>query len=703
LDIDYLKGKIIITGWGEKMDKLKDLDKRIYYQLERFYPNKVVQGLNQENPSLYNEILKRIKDTNYKLEDYLQSIGFSYQRKQHKTKYTLETILEEVQKLYPSMKIEEGISVFQKSHSNLYYQLNKEAKKDSKTPTEFLTTHGFTVWARTSSKIDYDINALKKLKDEYICNFREISKLIGTSHQNLMAKLKVKKEYPSFWEQELTNEEIFLLGEMISNQKYLWEDSKSNIVIRIYKHHELTTSFAIFLINQKCKDIKCLFDIPQDLYNKLIEFEYDKLYEQDFELRNELINSSMITINKDGEKELRLKNSEKLNGKISSRINSVFSHLSKSEYIEFLGFKYIDARAKTDQEIINELKKYLIEGTNQVYIPSSDPNYHVINNNAHNRGYSLKDYIEHYGFEYNRTRVTNAQEKIIEKLNKHYIVEGNKVYISTYDPLYVNLNGYVLNRGKQNIKELLEEWGFERIYLENLPKDYKPYDWQKELEGKIYSSESDYQAMLNEIIIDENKVYLDSQSNLYNKLFMLAVKKGTTINELLSEWGYERIYGKNLVGDSEANTDKKRERLESIKRIQGDLSRSTTKEQKIQRSQKLAQEMKKLYDYRCQLCDYEVEGKFIPLIEKEDATNYMEVHHIIPVSQFDEVMDDTNSTLDTYENVIVVCAHHHRYLHYHDGGFEELFETENGELSFRSKNKKEIIRVFTNYHLNRHK
>jgi hypothetical protein len=66
--------------------------------------------------------------------------------------------------------------------------------------------------------------------------------------------------------------------------------------------------------------------------------------------------------------------------------------------------------------------------------------------------------------------VTNAQEKIIERLKQHYIVEGRKVYISTYDPMYTNLYGYVLNRGKENVTELLEEWGFERIYLVEIPK-----------------------------------------------------------------------------------------------------------------------------------------------------------------------------------------------------------------------------------------
>jgi hypothetical protein len=76
----------------------------------------------------------------------------------------------------------------------------------------------------------------------------------------------------------------------------------------------------------------------------------------------------------------------------------------------------------------------------------------------------------------------------------------------------------------------------------------------------------------------------------------------------------------------------------------------------------------------------------------------MEVHHIIPVSKYDEVVDDTNATLDIYENVIVVCPHHHRYLHYPDGGFEELFENDKGELCFRSKNGM-VIQVFKKYHL----
>ncbi|WP_225049899.1 HNH endonuclease [Priestia megaterium] len=291
---------------------------------------------------------------------------------------------------------------------------------------------------------------------------------------------------------------------------------------------------------------------------------------------------------------------------------------------------------------------------------------------------------------------------MIEKLKTLYTFDGNKVYVSTYDPFYSNLFGYAIKRNFKNVTELLEEWGFKRIYLADLPSDYQPYDWQKDLDSRKFEVESDYQVILDEMIIEDNKVYIDSQSSFYNKLYVLAVRKGKTINELLKEWGYERIYEKESQEETEAYSNKEQDRigesLENVKQIQGTLSKSISTEQKIQRSRKLANEMKKLYGYRCQLCNYEKEGEYIPEIVKVDGTNYMEVHHIIPVSQYEEVEDDTNNMIDTYKNVIVVCAHHHRYLHYHDGGFEEISENKKGELFFQSR-KGMKIRIFTNYHL----
>ncbi len=676
-----------------------NIDKRIYLQLEKLYPDKVVTSLHKTNLSLYNEIRNYLSASDMKLGDYIESLGFTYIRRKKEDNF--EDVKIKLTDLYPD-KIIKNLSKMINENSNLYSKIRNEARKNNQLPKEFLTSLGYTIYTTRKSKIKYDTEAIKKLKNEFHCNFSELSEIIGTSKQNLMQKTSLKRQTPPFWKQPLTNDEVSIILEIIENQLFYQEHVELNTFFKIYKHIEIPTSFAIFIINQDTKNIKCLFELPSEVFNKLIKHKYHQYHEQDFKIKEELYNHRLVTVNQLGEKEVRLSNNHNLYNKVGHRALNFFN-MTRIEYIEFLGFKHVNSQIRTDEDLKSVLSRYVVKGTNYVHIPIDDENYHRMTNIAHNRGHgSLKNFIEYYGFKYKRIKRTNTKETVIEKIKALYTLDVNKVYVSTYDPFYSNLFGYALKRNFKNVTELLKEWGFERVYLADLPSNYQPYDWQKDLDSRTFEVESDYQAILDDMIIEDNKVYIDSQSSFYTKLYVLSVRKGKGINELLHDWGYERIYDRKSIAETEAYShkeqDRLRESLERVKQIQGALSKSTSTEQKIQRSRKLANEMKKLYGHRCQLCNYEKEGEYIPLIIKRDGTNYMEVHHIIPVSQHDEVEDDTNAKIDTYENVIVVCSHHHRYLHYHDGGFEEILETKNGELFFQSRNGMEI-RIFTNYHL----
>ena len=55
-------------------------------------------------------------------------------------------------------------------------------------------------------------------------------------------------------------------------------------------------------------------------------------------------------------------------------------------------------------------------------------------------------------------------------------------------------------------------------------------------------------------------------------------------------------------------------------------------------------------EYRC-----EVEGCSVPLFVGDDGRPYLEIHHITSLA---------NGGLDTIDNVVCVCAQHHRELHY---------------------------------------
>lgn len=68
---------------------------------------------------------------------------------------------------------------------------------------------------------------------------------------------------------------------------------------------------------------------------------------------------------------------------------------------------------------------------------------------------------------------------------------------------------------------------------------------------------------------------------------------------------------------------------------------------RIKRYQKIVKMLKKKYNYKCQLCGYS--------FHMDSGKDYCEAHHIKMLSE-----DGSQSP----ENVIILCANHHRIFHY---------------------------------------
>jgi 5-methylcytosine-specific restriction protein A len=68
---------------------------------------------------------------------------------------------------------------------------------------------------------------------------------------------------------------------------------------------------------------------------------------------------------------------------------------------------------------------------------------------------------------------------------------------------------------------------------------------------------------------------------------------------------------------------------------------------RIKRYQKIVKMLKKKYNYKCQLCGYS--------FHMDNGKDYCEAHHI-------EMLSEGGS--QSPENVIILCANHHRIFHY---------------------------------------
>ncbi len=117
-----------------------------------------------------------------------------------------------------------------------------------------------------------------------------------------------------------------------------------------------------------------------------------------------------------------------------------------------------------------------------------------------------------------------------------------------------------------------------------------------------------------------------------------------------------------------ANQTKQVDRIRRMRGAQGSQPSGV----RHRRSRQLAEELKRLYGFRCQLCD----GS-IPSIHIGGDRYYVEVHHIQGLAEVNQAtrsvgptQDASELLLDRAENIVVVCPHHHMVLHYAHGGVE---------------------------------
>lgn len=689
------------------------VNKDIRYKrvLEKLYPDKNVLALQEKHKSLYQEIRLYSEEKGLRVKDYIIGLGFEYTRKNQVRYYSEEELIPELQHLFPD-KIFGDLKQIQDKNNDLFNSLKSISKKNKLGTYEYLFELGYVQKSDSvgESNIIYDTISLLKLRNEYNFNASKLANWLSVSKQNLDHKMSRKRDFYPYWqEKELNIDDLKIINSMIDDKATFYEDSENNTIFNIYKNN-VQQDCAILII--KGEEVKCIFSIPQDLKAKLLNSGFHKYDSRDFEIQKELNNNSdLLNIDDTGIIEIKISNKsldKRITSILQSRKDTDYGS-NKSKYLEFLGFK--TSRYKiTDDEIHTILLKYRDAETNNIHIPADDAEYDRINNLAHRRGYKgIKDFIESYGYNYYRVRVTNYIEKVTERIKQYYIVDENRIYINSTDPLYAGLTQYAM-KNNMKLDELLSSIGFIRVKNNDLPEGYRQFDWAKQEKIQIKDMQigEGLITLLDERIIQGNQIYISSYEPLYDRLFLYSHRNGSTIDEFLKSLGYARIFLRDMPSESrefhwiQDKSDESdifsQKMLSEIRSIQGDLETSKTIKEKVLRSSNLVKAMKKLYNFRCQLCCPDDTDFSSPIIEKDDGTLYVEAHHITAISERDAVDDDSRKAIDTYENVVVVCTHHHKFLHYHRGGFSEIVKDKAGILYFRSNNG-ELAIVYTDHHL----
>lgn len=236
--------------------------------------------------------------------------------------------------------------------------------------------------------------------------------------------------------------------------------------------------------------------------------------------------------------------------------------------------------------------------------------------------------------------------------------------------------------------------------------------WNLGYDGYLRTNSMDalenYKEELQKLADSENKVYFASSKDpLYSSMLQWANRRSGTINQLIVTLGFTRVYKRDnpfqdillpfdrpVSGDYDLGNKSVEERLKRLETLQGMLEKAKVESFRLTRCQELVDELKKVYRNRCQLCGEE--NGTIPFIEKENSDYYSEMHHIVSLSEIENLAVEWQF-LDTYQNALICCPHHHRFLHYHHGGFKKLL-FENGQIFLESR-KGTRVRVVENLHL----
>lgn len=516
----------------------------------------------------------------------------------------------------------------------------------------------------------YDVDTIRRLFSEFNLKQIAIANILNVKKQYVSELINERMMNHSNWVTDIiTEEEENIIGVMIDKRVTKYE--KGGKVIYIIKNNKHENAILI----KNMEQIKFVQNIPEAILEKFKQIGFDKYNEMDFE--------NIKKITKEGY------NKGDIVRMLSHKIQ-LPPKMGKESYIEFLGYNYYRPNTKTDEEILNTLLKYKIDD-NRICFTTQSEDYHMVYTALRRRNITVEEFAKIYNYEVvsDLSRSVNAVKGYVEDLTKRIIGIGEQVYLHSYDPLYIKLQKYAEKRDK-SVDELIKELGFERVLV--VPKGYHQYDWRLEVNSEITEDKKiKLLCMLKPFMVRGNLLYLPADSEEYDKLYDFIGKKGLKVDDVLQSWGIQRITLSSLK-----EFKKIKHELSKIKKIQGKATVVLTKAEEIQRNTSLVNELKILYNYKCQICG---EERTDLLIDMGNGKHYVEGHHIKLLSSAKQLTEQEEiNEIDSYKNVIIVCPYHHKYLHYHHGGFFNIFRNKDNKLYFKNE-VGETLEVKLDFHL----
>lgn len=353
---------------------------------------------------------------------------------------------------------------------------------------------------------DFDKVVISDLRENYGFSTNLLCEWFNITRQRVYQKLNSRKKDLDKWVgKPLTSKDIEGIKVLVY-QKSLYEEIEGD---KYYFFNNKKDDCVFLCVSDE--EIKCFYlrDLPEDMQERIRK---EKLEKYDSEEMKSSPMGEIVYILK--EPYFRPFDMYKY------RLLSQKRGMSLDEYAQFVsGVPYYGRKNITDELIIAFFEENLVDG--KVYI-SSDASNQWIRSYASRSGYTMKAFVEFYGYETSSVeghdKSTYARQSHVEELKKH-IVYDNVIYIDTFSQMYRTICVYAQKRG-QGINEYIEELGFKRTMhrpVKNFTNDevdmveYTPTEEAK-LEEKVFAK---YPLLGSYIFSEKNMEALNKNAKNY--------------------------------------------------------------------------------------------------------------------------------------------------------------------------------------------
>lgn len=295
----------------------------------------------------------------------------------------------------------------------------------------------------------FDFVVIDTLIKDFSFKPAQMTEWFGLSRQSIYNALeKRNRKRTDCWTgKPLNADEEKILHLLIDKRKFEYNDDTLTCCCM----NNMQDNFVCLFIYEN--EIKCFFlaDLPTELQELVTSNNYHRFTER--ELSGESAGRIVEIIKKP---HFLPDQPERF------RANAQLRGISPNDYAVFLyGCPLCNAKNITDEQITAFLEDNLVDG--KVYI-SSDPKNQWIKSIASRNGYSIKDFIELYGYESalagSELTTDAARDRHIEALKK-CIVHDNVVYFPTDSNVYRVLSTYCYGKS-MGINDYIRSLGFVR-------------------------------------------------------------------------------------------------------------------------------------------------------------------------------------------------------------------------------------------------